>query len=238
MRFRLRPLLAVAAVVVFLVAARPAPAVAQEPEPLSVWTYSLYKTITYEFFANLADIPLYAWVAGVPVAGTGLFTAVNVTTAAAAYYVHEVLWNVYGPPMQESAETALEVGIEKVIVYRVVSTARNVVLIYAFGGTLSANITFALLSNVVDATIYAANEYGWYAFGPPVETLQGKSVVRSVPVSGPQRHEPVFDLLPASAVVTAAATEVRRGAVSLKSAAVAMTDGLAAGISRIWSSLP
>ena len=32
---------------------------ADEAHPISVWEYSLYKTITYETVANLADIPLY-----------------------------------------------------------------------------------------------------------------------------------------------------------------------------------
>ena len=48
----------------------------QEPpqEPTSVWLYSLYKTITYETAANLADIPLYSTVLVGAQAGTGLFT--------------------------------------------------------------------------------------------------------------------------------------------------------------------
>ncbi|MBM3546031.1 MAG: hypothetical protein FJX54_03690 [Alphaproteobacteria bacterium] len=163
----LRRAVAIAAVLLFCVSTRPALA---EEEPLSVWTYSLYKTITYETMANLADIPLYAWVVGgAGVAATGVFTAVNVTTAAAAYFAHETIWNVYFPP--ESADEVLEVGVGKVLIYRVVSTVRNLALAYAFGATASANLAFAMASNVVDATLHAANEYGWYAYGPPVASL-------------------------------------------------------------------
>ncbi|MBI1777855.1 MAG: DUF2061 domain-containing protein [Proteobacteria bacterium] len=145
---------------------------AEEPAPLSVWTYSFYKTVTYEAVVNAADIPLYRVMLGGTLAGAGLFTALNVTTAAAAYYVHEVAWNLFGPSMQESTSTAVNVGIEKVLLYRVVSTARNLALIYAFSGSITATLGFAVASNLLDATVYAANEYAWYTFGPPVDVGQ------------------------------------------------------------------
>jgi uncharacterized membrane protein len=227
MRRRLGGLLA-AAVVLMLLAGKPA--AAQEPERLSVWTYSLYKTITYELYANLVDIPLYNWfVPGQAAAATALFTVVNVGTAAGAYYVHEVLWNLYGPPMEESPETAFDVGLEKVIVYRVVSTARNLVLLYVFTGSVSVSIGFALVSNVVDATLYAANEYVWYAYGPPVESLY----VPPARPDEPLQRTQAIDLQPVSAVATDAANFVRKGAVSLKTAARAAADGIAGA----WLSL-
>lgn len=160
--------LAATAIALGLVAAVPARA-QEAPVPLSVWTYSLYKTVTYELAANLADIPLYYRVlGGVAAAGAGLFTVVNVATAAGAYYVHEVAWNIYGPPMQESTATAVEVGLEKMVLYRVVSTARNVVLAYAVTGNPWATFGFVMINNVTDAVIYLGNEYAWYAYGPPV----------------------------------------------------------------------
>ena len=236
-RHCLRPLPAIGAMALFFLAAPANRASAEESEPLSVWTYSLYKTITYEFFANLADIPLYQMVVGATPAGAGLFTLVNVTTAAAAYYAHEVLWNFYGPPMQESPETAIEVGIEKVIVYRVVSTARNLALVYAFTGAVSATVTFALISNVADATIYAANEYGWYAWGPPLEGAPTKAAAWSSEAPLPRRGEPGLDPQPVSAAVTDTAGAVRRGALDLNRTARTAVDGIAAGIAGAWSSL-
>jgi hypothetical protein len=141
----------------------------------SVWTYSLYKTITYEFFANLADIPLYYSVLGGGAASSVLFNTVNVVTAAAAYYSYEVTWNLYGPAIRgQPTEVTVEVEIKKTLLYRVVSTARNLVLGYAFTGSPVASIGFAVVSNLVDGAIYIANEYGWYAYGPPLPS--GESV--------------------------------------------------------------
>jgi uncharacterized membrane protein len=160
-------------------AQEPAPQPVQERAALSVWTYALYKTITYEIAANLADIPLYYTVlGGAGAAGASLFTAVNIVTAMGAYYVHEVAWNLYGPPMQESPETALNVGLEKVLLYRVVSTARNIALVYVFTGNPSMVLSFAIISNIVDAALYAANEYAWYTWGPPVQLPDGPVLPR------------------------------------------------------------
>ena len=65
--------LAAAMIVVLLLAG--SPAVAEQPTPpaapISVWTYTLYKTITYETWVNLADIPLYTYFVAGPAAGTG-----------------------------------------------------------------------------------------------------------------------------------------------------------------------
>src|SRR5262249_25632411 len=138
--------------------------------PTSIWLYALYKTITYETAANLADIPLYYTVlAGAPV-GTALFTAVNVATAAAAYYGYEVAWNLYGPPLGDTPAEAIRTEIGKTLLYRVVSSTRNVVLAYALTGSYAATLDFVIINNLVDAALYVANEYGWYRYGPPVAT--------------------------------------------------------------------
>jgi uncharacterized membrane protein len=137
-------------------------------QPLSVWEYSLYKTITYEFFANLADVPLYYIVLGGTGAGA-LFNTVNVLTAGAAYYTYEVTWNLYGPSIRDRPPSeVVEVEITKTLLYRVVSTARNLVLAYAFTESATASLSFALINNVVDIAIYGFNEYAWYVYGPAV----------------------------------------------------------------------
>jgi hypothetical protein len=209
---RIRPLWAAAALTAFLLAARPVPACAQQTEALSVWTYSLYKTITYELFANLVDIPLYGWLIGGGAAATGFFTVVNVTTAAGAYYVHEVIWNLYGPATQEAPETAMTVGIEKLIVYRVVSTARNLALFYAFGAGAPATVTFLVVSNIVDATLYGANEYAWYALGPPVQAIVPE------PSAEPRRAARESHVHPISSAVMDATAGLRVGASYLATA--------------------
>lgn len=167
-RYRLSKILLVGTAALFLCLGTASRSHAQEqPEPYSVWTYSLYKTITYEFFANLADIPLYYTVLQGAAPTSVLFNTVNVLTAAAAYYTYEVGWNFYGPSIRnQPASVVVDVEIKKTLLYRVVSTARNLVLGYAFTGSFTATVSFALVSNVVDGAIYIANEYGWYAYGP------------------------------------------------------------------------
>jgi uncharacterized membrane protein len=224
---RLGSLVAAATLAVLLLSASPVRAA--EPEALSVWKYSLYKTITYEVAANLADIPLYRMLIGGTLAGAGLFTAANAATATAAYYAHEVLWNRYGPSMQEGPETAMGIGIQKMITYRVVSTTRNLALIYAFTGGVLPTITFALVSNVVDASIYAANEYGWYAYGPPVEKPRGSTA--DVPGQAGAGGESSSISSPEDD----AAPQV--GAGDLWAAAATVTDGIAATAAAVWSSL-
>jgi uncharacterized membrane protein len=154
-----------------LVVSAPVHAGAEDPNTTSVWRYSFYKTVTYEFFANLADIPLYRALLGGAAPATAAFTQVNVVTAAAAYYSYEVMWNLYGPRIQDAApQTAVRLELEKLLLYRVVSTARNLALVYALTGNATVTVGFAVASNVVDSALYIANEYGWYTYGPPVAT--------------------------------------------------------------------
>jgi uncharacterized membrane protein len=172
---RSRLAVAAAALILCIVSAAPAGA-QQERQPApetadttSVWTYSLYKTITYETFANLADIPLYYVVLGGAAPTSALFNTVNVLTAGATYYVYEVGWNLYGPPIRGQPPAAIvDAEVKKTLVYRVVSTGRNLALGYAFTASAPATVGFALISNVVDGALYVANEYAWYAYGPAV----------------------------------------------------------------------
>jgi uncharacterized membrane protein len=107
--------------------------------------------------------------------GTAWFTSVNVLTAAAAYYTYEVAWNTYLPPLSDTPSEAIRTEIGKTLLYRVVSSARNVLLAYAFTGSYTATLSFVLLGNVVDTAVYVANEYGWYRYGPPLATVWGRS---------------------------------------------------------------
>jgi len=114
---------------------------------------------------------------------------VNVVTAAAAYYAYEVGWNFYGPSIRnEPPSVVVDVEIRKTLLYRVVSTARNLVLGYAFTGTIATTLSFALVSNVVDGAIYIANEYGWYAYGPtarPGEVVSLPEMAAELGLSAP-----------------------------------------------------
>lgn len=169
-------LVAAALLAAFLLPARgraqdiPVPTAA---EPTSVWLYSLYKTVTYETATNLADVPLYSLVLGAAPAASGLFNAVNVVSAGATYYAYEVAWHHFGPPLGDTPAEAVRTEIAKTLLYRVVSSARNMALGYAFAGSPAAALGFMVWGNVVDTAIYAANEYAWYRWGPPVATVWG-----------------------------------------------------------------
>jgi uncharacterized membrane protein len=162
------PVLAAALLALWLAFA-PNRAWAQEKAPVSPWSYSFYKTLTYEAVVNAGDALYYATVAGGGLATTGLFTVANVATAGAVYYVHELAWNTYGPTQAEYAAAPYETGILKTVGYRVVSTARNLALAYAFTGDPWATVGFALWANLWDPLVYVANEYVWNVYGPPVQ---------------------------------------------------------------------
>ena len=83
----------------------------------------------------------------------------------------------------------MEIGLQKTVAYRVLGTARNMALVYAFAGSASASITFALISGVIDTGIYAVNEYAWYTYGPPLEGAQIKSAAIPVRTVLPRRSE-------------------------------------------------
>jgi uncharacterized membrane protein len=123
---------ALVAVLATLLAATPDRGHAHEPSA-SVWTYSFYKTLTYEFFANGSDLILYSTLGGTA-ASSVPFMAVDVLSAASAYYIHELAWNIFGPTPETSAGS-IELGLTKTLTYRVVSTSRNLVLAYAFTGS-------------------------------------------------------------------------------------------------------
>ena len=112
-----------------------------------MWTYSLYKTLTYEALANGADLILYATVLGGTVAASAPFLAVNALSAASVYYVHELTWNLLGPAPQTTAG-AVELGLTKTLTYRVVGTAQHLAVAYAFTGDLWASLGYAAAVNV------------------------------------------------------------------------------------------
>jgi len=158
----------------------------------SVWSYSFYKTVTYEAMARTADIPIYYFVGGAG-ASSLAFTAANFASGAAVYYLFEVAWNLYGPAVEgQDTSEAVEIEAQKTVLYRFVATARKIVLSYAFTGSGAASLGFALISNAVSAAIYAANDYGWNVYGPPVERGQ------EVRPTEPRRGEPGIAMLSAA----------------------------------------
>jgi len=159
--------LAAAALLAAGLALAPARGQAAEPAEPTVWAYSFYKTLTYELLATTADFILYTTLLGQTAATSVPFLAVNAVSAASAYYLHEVSWNIFGP-LPETRSDYVEIGLAKALTYRVVSTAQHLAVAYAFTGNLWASAGYAAATNLSDTLVYLANEYGWDAFGPPL----------------------------------------------------------------------
>lgn len=150
-----------------LLATLPANARAQEVPPTegtSIWRLAAYKAITFETAANIADITLFALIIGGGAATTAGYFVANTATAAAAYYTHEISWNLLGPEL--TAETETRIAVEKTVTYRVVSIARHVALAAAFGGTLVESIAFMAAAQASDIALYYTNEVLWARYGP------------------------------------------------------------------------
>jgi len=199
----LRSPIRVLAVAAFPVATLPCSGAAEDAQALpseqgtSIWIYSLYKAITYETAATLADIPLYATVLAGAEVSTGAFTAVNVAMAVSAYYAYEVGWHFYGPPIGGTPAQAVRTEIEKTLLYRVVSSACNVALGYAFTGSYGATWRFVVVNNVVDSVLYIVNDYGWYRYCPPVAIVWGhgvslQDVAAEMQISRPAQPQPIL----------------------------------------------
>lgn len=163
---------AILAAALFLAAAAP-PAVAETDDVAaeeaaaaavpSMWERALYKTLTYEFMANTADVLiLSALTGGIGSVGVGFMT-VNVLTAATAYYSHEIAWDVFGP---EAADATYLTTAAKTVTYRAVSSGRSFGLAYLFAGDAAVASAFAIAGNVADTLIYVGNELAWDTFAP------------------------------------------------------------------------
>lgn len=140
------------------------PARAAEPATASAWEYALYKTLTYETLANTTDILiLNALNTGATALGTA-FLAVDMASAAAAYYTHEIAWMFMGPAPEE--RTAATTGT-KAISYRLISLARGYGLAYAYVGNASIATTYTILAGITHTALYVGNDWAWNTYAPP-----------------------------------------------------------------------
>ncbi|MCC7276011.1 MAG: hypothetical protein IT561_25310 [Alphaproteobacteria bacterium] len=132
-----------------------------------VWRQAIYKTITNETMANIADVALFvAFFGATPAAAAGFF-AVNIATHTTVYYGHELAWGYLGPDVTD--ENQLRIAVEKTASYRVVSAVRHYALgNFLGGGGAAVSLTYTVAAEVVDAAVYFTNETLWWMFGPPV----------------------------------------------------------------------
>lgn len=145
----------------------PAVARAEEAPPaegISIWRLAAYKAVTFETAANAADLALFALIIGGGAAATAGYFVANTATAAAAYYAHEIVWNLNGPELNAESET--RIALQKTVTYRVVSIGRHIALGAAFGGTLVASAAFMVAAQASDIALYYANEVLWARYGP------------------------------------------------------------------------
>ena len=137
-------------------------------EAASLWSYSFYKTATYAALANASDFVLYMTVFGATTTASGLFVAANAATEGATYYVHELVWDRFGPSPSGSTVDTVELSLTKTVTFQVVSTVRGIALVYALTGNPWTAVGFGIASDVAHAAIYFGNEYGWATYGPPM----------------------------------------------------------------------
>jgi|GEM_PF-733078 len=137
---------------------------APTPEPdLPVWQRTLYKTLTYQAAANVADVMVFDLLVGATAAvNTGFFVA-NAASAAVAYYGFEYAWQNLGPGLDEAAEQNLA---EKLILFRFIGVGRNFALGYVFGGGPVTGAAYAAANVIYDTAIFTTNEYVWDVMRP------------------------------------------------------------------------
>ena len=148
-----------AALAIAILAAPPA----RGEEALPEWERALYKTLTFQTAANLADVVLFGAIVGGTAATGGAFLLANTATAAAVYYPYELAWGALGPG---PAATTSETLAAKTIGYQALTAGRNLVLTYAFSGALLTSAGFVVATTAVDAAIYVANELAWDELRP------------------------------------------------------------------------
>lgn len=142
--------------------------------PLPVWERTLYKTLTYQAASNLSDLALYAALLGGSAAGSAGFVAVNLASAMALYYSHDYAWETLGPAAEDKSHRTVA---SKTVTYRLVATAKNFALGYAFGGSAAAATAFVAAGAVADTVIFVGNEYAWDAFRPRTATRRPPATI-------------------------------------------------------------
>jgi uncharacterized membrane protein len=121
----------------------------------------------------------------------------------------------------------------KTLLYRVVSSTRNVALAYALTGSYGATLGFVLINNLVDTVIYVGNEYAWYRYGPPVATVWGKGASLQDAATGLGLSAPATDpyrvaAIAAGTLVGVIGLNVVSGGVATPVLALGTSGGVAA----------
>lgn len=138
---------------------------AAESEGWPPWLHALGKTATFEAVASIDTFVLGTWWAGNQTIGGG-FALVSVATASLAYYLHERAWTRWGP--DPNVEAPEELGVYKMVTYRIVSAVRLITLTYLLTGSALVSGAYVAANTVIDSVIYYGNDLAWGYWGPPV----------------------------------------------------------------------
>src|SRR5215471_5829220 len=121
-----------------------APAESTPPEDTTAWWWkkrylALYKTISYTAVVLTTDQLWYMAMATQAATSSGWFGVVNLVTSPMLTYGFEYAWQrcCEAPPGPDGVRP---VDVRKALIYRVVSTARILVMALAFGNDLGSSL--------------------------------------------------------------------------------------------------
>ena len=123
---------------------------------------ALYKTISYTAVVLTTDQLWYMTVAAQAASTSGLYGVVNLVTSPMLTYGFEYAWQhcCEAPPGPDGVRP---VDVNKALIYRVVSTARILVMALAFGNDIGSSLLVTGAIAVTRTFVYMGNDYVWNA---------------------------------------------------------------------------
>jgi len=144
-----------------------APSESKPPEDTTAWWWkkrylALYKTISYTAVVLTTDQLWYMAMATQSAASSGYFGVVNLVTSPMLTYGFEYAWQhcCEAPPGPDGVRP---VDVNKALIYRVVSTARILVMALAFGNDIGSSLLVTGAIAVTRTFVYMGNDYVWNA---------------------------------------------------------------------------
>jgi hypothetical protein len=153
-----------------------APGESTPPEDTTAWWWkkrylALYKTISYTAVVLTTDQLWYMAMATQSATSSGFFGVANLVTSPMLTYGFEYAWQrcCEAPPGPDGVRP---VDVRKALIYRVVSTARILVMALAFGNDLGSSLLVTGAIAVTRTFVYMGNDYVWNAItaqAPPIK---------------------------------------------------------------------
>ncbi len=162
---------------------------------------SLAKTVTFRVVVTAIDFSANYVVLGDPVTAAGL-SGISLVAGATFYFLHEALWNYYGPaegaiavripflrPAWDAGEAGLRVvpvsrAIAKTVTFRTIATVMDFTVTYLILGDAATAALLVSFGFVLGPFIYWGHEKAWEAFAAR------SSVAPTVSLPAPQAAAP------------------------------------------------